>query len=339
MSTSHALIENLPKAELHVHIEGALEAEAKLRLATRNGIALEHQNAGAIRASYDFSDMHGFLRAYNEGLATFVEAVDFYEVTREYLDTARGQNVRYAEMHFDPQLHLARGVAFETMLEGMTRAIQEGEVAGIESALIMGVYRDVEGVSALDLVQQSEPYRGSIVALGLYPYDVVSKTDAAAFVEAAGAGRALGYRITAHCNVGQPDSTATIRDYLDTLDLDRIDHGVDILADSALIEAVIQRGICLTVCPIESLARPLRFVEELRQLIDAGLIITVNSDDPSYFLGRYLGDVLQVVHERAGITLDEVVALQRNAFQASWLGEDRKREYLAAIDAFVAAAG
>ena len=336
MSELEEFIRGIPKAELHVHVEGVIEAEAKLRLADRNGVTLAHDSADAIRASYDFTDMHGFLRAYNEGLATFVHAIDFYEVTREYLDRVREQNVRYAELHFDPQLHIERGVALETAIEGITQAMREGEDVDIESALIMGVYRDAGGVSALDLVRQSEPYRDTIVALGLYPYDVSSKTEAAEFVAAVEAGRKLGYRITAHCNVGQPDSVQTIWDYIETVNLDRIDHGADVLADPALVDEVIRRGLCLTVCPIEGVSRPLRFVEELPRLIDAGLMITVNSDDPAYFLGRYLGDMLQTVNQRIGIDRDDIIALQRNAFASSWLPAARKRDHLAALEAFVA---
>jgi adenosine deaminase len=329
------LIRELPKAELHVHIEGVIEPETKLQIAARNGIELAEKSADAIRETFGFTDLESFLAVFNGGVATLVEERDFYQVTREYLERVRKQNVLYAEMHFDPQLHVSRGVDFETFLRGMRRAQEEAErELGIASALIMAVYFEHEGLRAAEMLERSEPFREWIAAVGLYPFGEKEWTPPAAFTDVVRKARALDYRITAHCNNGRKESLETIRECVRALDVDRIDHGVHVLEDPALTAELGRRGICFTVCPTESLNRPgPRYAKELKTMLEQGLCVTANSDDPAYFLGRYLAEVLLALHAKVTLSAEEVIALERNAFASSFAAPKERGRYLAALEA------
>lgn len=337
MSAMRSFIDALPKAELHMHIEGAIQPETKLRLAGRNGIALAQQNADEIRASYDFTDLSGFLAAFNGGVATLIEELDFYEVTWEYLERCHSQNVLHAELHFDPQLHVSRGVKFDTFMRGIRRAqVAAEQEMGITSVLIMALYRELEGLTAQAMFEASHPFQDWITAVGFYPFSVDGWTPPEAFGGLAQSSRARGHKITVHCNNRQPQSLETIRQCVRVLRVDRLDHGVDVVEDDGLIEEIKAGGLCFTVCPTESLNRPgPRFAREFRIMMDRGLRVTANSDDPGYFLDRYLPEILEELQKKIDLKRADLVQLARNAFEASWLSEDRKRGHLAKLDAVI----
>ena len=320
-----------------MHLEGAIQPETKLRLAARNGISLTETSAQQIRASYDFNDLQGFLTSFNGGVETLVREEDFYEVTREYLQRCHRDNVLHAELHVDPQLHLGRGIDLSTFMDGIQRAREEvNHSMGISSALILALYWQLEGLSASEVFEASSSYQEDITAIGFYPFSVDGWTAPEKFLPLAKAARARGHRITAHCNNRQSQSLETIRQCVRVLDVDRVDHGVDVVDDPTMLEEIKTKGLCLTVCPTESLNRPgPRFADEFRTLLDAGLRVTANSDDPAYFLDRYLPEILQELQQKIDLSEAELVQLSRNAFESAWLDDERKQQHLTRLDTVI----
>jgi len=335
MDALHGFIERLPKCELHVHVEGTLEPEMKLALARRNGVALAHDDVEALRAAYDFHDLPSFLAIYYEGMGVLLKEPDFYDLTYAYLAKARSQNVRYAEMFFDPQAHTARGVGFDIVIRGIRRAQMDAEVRlGIRSQLIMCFLRDWSAEFAMATLLESLPYKEWIVGVGL---DSDEKNHPPRkFANVFQRAREEGYLLTMHCDVDQQDSVAHIRQCVDEIGVDRIDHGVNALEDAGLCAEIKRRGLAFTVCPVSN-----GFVtdgtksSEIKRMLDQGLRVTVNSDDPAYF-GGYMTENLLAVHREVGLSKGELVQLARNAFEASWLPRSRKDAYLSELDAFTA---
>ena len=335
MDALHGFIERLPKCELHVHVEGTLEPEMKLALARRNGVALSHDDVEAVRAAYDFHDLPSFLAIYYEGMGVLLKEPDFYDLTYAYLAKARSQNVRYAEMFFDPQAHTARGVGFDIVIRGIRRAQMDAEVRlGIRSQLIMCFLRDWSAEFAMATLLESLPYKEWIVGVGL---DSDEKNHPPRkFANVFQRAREEGYLLTMHCDVDQEDSVAHIRQCVDEIGVDRIDHGVNALEDAGLCAEIKRRGLAFTVCPVSN-----GFVtdgtksSEIKRMLDQGLRVTVNSDDPAYF-GGYMTENLLAVHREVGLSKAELVQLARNAFEASWLPRSRKDAYLSELDAFTA---
>ncbi len=333
-SALHKFIAELPKAELHVHLEGALQPETKLRLAKRNGIALEHSSADEIRASYDFTDLPSFLNSFNGGVSILRTEQDFYDLTFDYLSLVRSQNVLHAELHLDPQLHVSRGIGFDCFMPGVTRArVDAARDLGISSALILAMYWELGGIEASAVFAASRAYADDITAIAFYPFAETGWTAPSEFVALAEAARADGHKVTAHCNNRQPQSLETIRQCVEVLQVDRIDHGVDVVEDSKLLANIRERELCFTVCPAESLCWPgplpgPRFASEFRTMLDQGLRITANSDDPAFFLDRYMNEILIELQKKIGLTREEVVQLSRTAFEASWLDDETKVRHL-----------
>jgi len=335
MDALHGFIERLPKCELHVHVEGTLEPEMKLALARRNGVALAHDDVEALRAAYDFHDLPSFLAIYYEGMGVLLKEPDFYDLTYAYLAKARSQNVRYAEMFFDPQAHTARGVGFDIVIRGIRRAQMDAEVRlGIRSQLIMCFLRDWSAEFAMATLLESLPYKEWIVGVGL---DSDEKNHPPRkFANVFQRAREEGYLLTMHCDVDQQDSVAHIRQCVDEIGVDRIDHGVNALEDAGLCAEIKRRGLAFTVCPVSN-----GFVtdgtksSEIKRMLDQGLRVTVNSDDPAYF-GGYMTENLLAVQREVGLSKGELVQLARNAFEASWLPRSRKDAYLSELDAFTA---
>ena len=335
MDALHGFIERLPKCELHVHVEGTLEPEMKLALARRNGVALAHDDVEALRAAYDFHDLPSFLAIYYEGMGVLLKEPDFYDLTYAYLAKARSQNVRYAEMFFDPQAHTARGVGFDIVIRGIRRAQMDAEVRlGIRSQLIMCFLRDWSAEFAMATLLESLPYKEWIVGVGL---DSDEKNHPPRkFANVFQRAREEGYLLTMHCDVDQQDSVAHIRQCVDEIGVDRIDHGVNALEDAGLCAEIKRRELAFTVCPVSN-----GFVTdgtkspEIKRMLDQGLRVTVNSDDPAYF-GGYMTENLLAVHREVGLSKAELVQLARNAFEASWLPRSRKDAYLSELDAFTA---
>jgi adenine deaminase len=332
VSRLKSFIEAMPKCELHVHIEGTLEPEMKFGLARRNGIKLPYRSERALKAAYDFDDLPSFLAVYYEGMSVLLKEQDFYDVTYAYLAKARSQNVVHAEMFFDPQAHTARGVAFDTVIRGIRRAQMKAETAlGIRSQLILCFLRDWSAEFAMTTLLQSLPYKEWIVGVGL---DSDEKGNPPAkFAAVFRRAREEGYLLTMHCDVDQQDSVGHIWQTLNEIDVDRIDHGVNALEDEKLCAEIKRRGLALTVCPISN-----AYVSDgskagaIKAMLDRGMRVTVNSDDPAYFPG-YITENLLRAQKDAALSRAEILQLRRNAFEGSWLPRAVKERHLAALDA------
>ena len=251
MTEMKHFIEAMPKAELHVHVEGTLEPELKFELARRNGIDLPYQSVEEMRAAYDFDDLPSFLRVYYEGMSVLRTEQDFYDLTTAYLEKTHSQNVLYAEMFFDPQAHTTRGIAFETVIQGIRRAQEDAkERLGIRTQLIMCFLRDMCAESAMATLEESLPHKDWIVGVGLDSDE--RGNPPVKFKDVFAKAREKGCRLTMHCDVDQESSTRHIWQTLDDIGVDRIDHGVNSLEDDALCEEIVRRGLALTVCPISN---------------------------------------------------------------------------------------
>lgn len=330
----NSFIAALPKAELHVHLEGTLEPQLSFALARRNGVDLEYATAEALLAAYDFHDLPSFLAVYYKGMNVLQREQDFYELTWAYLLKAQQQNVLYAEMFFDPQAHTCRGVPFETLIRGIRRAQERAAVElDVHTQLIMCFLRDMTAESAQRTLDDSLPFKDWIVGVGL---DSDEKGNppvkfAAVFRRA----RELGYRLTMHCDVNQDNTLEHIGQCLHVIGVDRIDHGVNSLDDPALCATIRDRGLGLTVCPISN-----RFVVqnltalEIRRMLELGMRATINSDDPAYFRA-YLNENLAALHEEGGLSRAEIVQLVRNSFIVAWLDETQRSRYLDRLEHYI----
>ena len=329
------LIRSIPKAELHLHIEGTLEPELKFELAGRNGLELPYADVRQMRAAYDFDDLPSFLAQYYEGMSVLLVEEDFYDLAMAYFERVAGQGVVYVELFFDPQAHTTRGIAFEAVMSGLQRAQQEADARlGIRSQLIMCFLRDMSAKSAAETLKSAEPYRDAIVGVGL---DSDEKGNPpVTFREVFASARAQGYRLTMHCDVDQVDSIEHIRQCLHEIGVERIDHGSNIIGSDELTDEIVRRGLGLTNCPISnSYVSDGTKAHEIRALLERGVLVTVNSDDPAYVPG-YVADNLEVLQCEAQLTLEQVVRLVRNAFTISWLPDAERAAYLDRLDAWVA---
>jgi adenosine deaminase len=337
MTALSEFIPLMPKAELHLHLEGTLEPELKFELAARNGVVLPYGSAAEMRAAYKFDDLASFLAVYYEGMSVLLLEQDFYDLATAYFRKAASEGVVYAEVFFDPQAHTSRGVPFQAVIEGFRRAQVDAEAGlGLRSRLIMCFLRDLTADSALATLEESLPYRDWILGVGLDSDE--HGNPPVKFRDVFERARAEGFRLTMHCDVDQQDSVAHIWQCLDEIGVDRIDHGVNSLEDPVLVREIQARGLGLTVCPISNsyVADGLK-ARELKTMLDHGMRATVNSDDPAYFPG-YVGENLAAAQDAVGLTLEEVVQLERNAFTVAWLSDDEKAPYLAALDAYAASA-
>ncbi len=320
----------LPKAELHLHIEGTLEPELMFELARRNGVRLPYPDAEAVRRAYEFTNLQSFLDVYYRACSVLIHEQDFYELTAAYLARAHAQGVRHAEIFFDPQTHTARGVAFGTVVRGIDRARAEARALGITSHLIMCFLRDLSADDAMATLEQALAHRDAIFGVGLdsAELDHPPSKFQAVFERATDAG----FRAVAHAGEeGPPDY---IWQALDLLGAERIDHGVRCLEDRALVRRLETDRIPLTVCPFSNVK--LRVVDTLEQhplatMLDQGLRATVNSDDPAYF-GGYVGDNLAGVARALALDDEVVVQLARNSFEASFLDDAERARLLAELD-------
>ena len=328
-------IRGMPKAELHVHIEGTLEPELRFTLAERNGISLPVASAAEMRAAQVYDDLTSFLAAYYEGVDVLRTAADFYDLAWAYLQRADGDGVRYAEIFFDPQAHTSRGVAFDTVIGGLRRAVLAARrELGLRAQLIMCVLRDQPAEYAMATLLQSLPYREWIVGVGLDSDE--RGHPPVKFAEVFNRARAEGYQVTMHCDVDQENSVEHIRQCLFDIGVDRIDHGVNILESGELTAELKRRGIGLTVCPISNrwVAGDLK-ASQIKRMLELGLRVTVNSDDPAYF-GGYVTDNLIAVQQAVGLTEAELLRLQRNAVEIAWLPATVSDQLLAGLDRYAA---
>lgn len=327
-------ISGLPKAELHLHIEGTLEPELMFRLARKNGVELPYDSVATLRAAYDFPDLQGFLDLYYGGMAVLNEARDFYDLTRAYLQRARAENIRHAEIFFDPQGHTRRDVLFESVMEGITGALADGaRDLGVTSRLIMCFLRDLSAEDAMATLETALPYRDDIIAVGLDSAEAGNPP--AKFRDVFARARSEGFLTVAHA--GEEGPAAYVRETLDELGVSRIDHGVRSMEDPTVVDRLGKEGMPLTVCPLSNLR--LKVFESMaahsfKAMHDAGLLVTVNSDDPAYF-GSYLNDNYRALRDAFGFTDSELADLARNSFKASFLDDEQKQTYLREVDTYV----
>jgi adenosine deaminase len=330
-------IKAMPKAELHVHLEGTLEPELSFELARRNAIDLPYQTREDLLAAYDFHDLPSFLAIYYRAMNVLQHEQDFFALTWEYLLKAQSQHIVYAELFFDPQAHTSRGVAFDTVIRGIHRAqVQAAAQLGVQSQLILCFLRDLSAESAMQTLQQALPYRDWLVGVGL---DSDEKNNPPSkFAAVFAAARAQGLRLTMHCDVNQQDTLKHIGQVLHDIRVDRIDHGVNSLEDPALCAEIRDRRLGLTVCPISN-----QFVvqsltaQEIRRMLQLQMLATVNSDDPAYFRA-YMNENLEALHAQGGLTRAEIVQLVRNAFEVSWIDAGQRAGYVAKLEAYLAQA-
>src|SRR4029453_423543 len=295
-----SFIEGMPKAELHLHLEGTLEPELKFELAARNGLDLSHSSIEEMRAASDFDDLPSFLDVYYEGMSVLLTEHDFYDLAMAYYQKAHSQNVVYAEVFFDPQAHTSRGIPLETVIGGFRRAQQDAESSlGLRTQLIMCFLRDMTADSASETLEQSLPYRDWIIGVGL---DSDEKGNPPIkFKEVFEQARSHGFHLTMHCDVDQENSVEHIWQCLNDIGVERIDHGVNSLEDDGLVKEIIARGLGLTVCPISnSYVTDGLKAREFKTMLDLGMRATINSDDPAYFPG-YMNENLTAVQEAVGL--------------------------------------
>ncbi|MBY0241940.1 MAG: adenosine deaminase [Burkholderiaceae bacterium] len=326
------VVQAMPKAELHIHIEGSLEPELIFALAERNGVQLTYPSVEALRQAYAFTDLQSFLDIYYAGASVLLQEQDFYDMTAAYLNKAAADNVRHTEIFFDPQTHTARGVPMATVINGIYQACQDSPVS---ATLILCFLRHLSEEDALQTLEQALPFRDKIIGVGLDSSEVGHPPEKFARVFAR--CRELGLHIVAHA--GEEGPPAYIQSALDVLHVERIDHGVRILEDAALTERVAREGIALTVCPLSN--TKLRVFDQMHdhnlvQLLDAGLVATVNSDDPAYF-GGYMNDNFLAVFEALPLGLSHAQRLARNSFVAAFLPPAQKQAFLDEVDAYFAA--
>lgn len=318
-----SFIAGLPKVELHLHIEGSLEPELAFELAKRNGIQLPYDTVESLRAAYDFSNLQSFLDIYYQGAGVLQTEQDFYDLTWAYLMRCRQDKVMHTEIFFDPQTHLARGIRFETVIKGIHSALIEGrKTLGISSCLIMCFLRHLSEESAFATLEESLPFKEWIDGVGLDSSEVGNPPEkfARVFEEA----RKIGFRAVAHA--GEEGPASYIWDALDILKVERIDHGVRCVDDPLLVARLVAERVPLTVCPLSNLK--LRVFDSMSDhnildLLDRGVCVTVNSDDPAYF-GGYMTENYQALADSLMASKEQLRRLALNSVEASWLPEKDK---------------
>ena len=326
------LLRAMPKAELHIHIEGSLEPELIFALAERNKITLPYSSVEQLRQAYAFTNLQSFLDIYYAGASVLITSQDFYDMAYAYFVKAATDNVVHAELFFDPQTHTARGVSIDVVINGLHRACVDAQSRlGISASLIMCFLRHLSEKDAFETLEQALPHRDKFIGIGLDSGEVGNPPENFARVFAR--CRELGFHLVAHA--GEEGPPAYVWTALDVLKVERIDHGVQSSKDAALMHRLATDRIALTVCPLSNLKLcvfPDLASHNLKQLLDAGLAATVNSDDPAYF-GGYINDNFTQTFAATGLQAQHAYTLARNSFEASFLDASAKRRYLDKLDA------
>jgi len=325
------LIGKLPKCELHIHIEGSLEPELMFALARRNNIRLPYESVEALRQAYQFGDLQDFLNVYYQGMSVLITEQDFYDLAFAYLERAHADNVRHVEMFFDPQGHTSRGVAFATVVEGLSRAIADArQKLGIEASLIMCFLRHLDEADAERTLDVALAFKDRIVGVGLDSSE--RGNPPSKFRHVFGRARDAGFFLCAHA--GEEGPASYVWEALDVLGVARVDHGNHSLDDEVLVGRLAREQVPLTVCPLSNLR--LKVVPDLahhplRRMMDKGLMVTVNSDDPAYF-GGYVNQNYVAVGNALALGHAEIAAIVRNGFNASLMPAPAKAAALAEVD-------
>ncbi|MBK9447964.1 MAG: adenosine deaminase [Bacteroidetes bacterium] len=331
--TLNSFIQGIPKAELHVHIEGTFEPELMFAIAQRNQVPIRFASVEEVKQAYNFSNLQDFLDIYYEGAKVLLHEQDFYDLTFTYLEKLHAQNVVHAEIFFDPQTHTDRGVSFGTVIDGIWRACRDAESKwGLSTSLIMCFLRHLDEASAFQTLEQALPYRDRIIGVGLdsselgHPPSKFQRVFARAAEE--------GLLLVAHA--GEEGPAAYIWEALNLLNISRLDHGNRCLDDEKLVDELVRRQMALTVCPLSNLK--LCVVKDLKDhslktMLDRGLLVTVNSDDPAYF-GGGVNDNYAHTAAAIGLSKQDIYELARNSFIGSFLPEDQKQQHLINIDTY-----
>ena len=328
------LIQGIPKAELHIHLEGSLEPELMFDIAKKNGLSLPFQSVDDIRRAYEFTDLQSFLDIYYQGTQVLLDEDDFYQMTWAYLQKAAAQNVRHAEIFFDPQAHTARGIKFETVIHGIHRALMDArQHLNLSSKLIMSFLRHLSVAEAMKTLEKALPFKDWIPAVGLDSSELGFPPEK--FTPVFDLARQNGFKAVAHAGEeGPPDY---IWQALKFLKVDRIDHGVRCVEDTDLVEYLVKYQVPLTVCPLSNTKLGVfdnMNQHNLKQMLNLGLFVTVNSDDPAYF-GGYIEENLIALTEALGLDSQDIYKLSRNAFQASFLNPIEKKKLLGDLDDYM----
>jgi adenosine deaminase len=338
MQDTDSLIKRLPKCELHIHIEGSLEPEMVFALARRNGIRLPYPSVEALRQAYRFSDLQDFLNIYYQSMSVLVTEQDFYDLAWAYLERAHADNVRHVEMFFDPQGHTSRGIAFATVIEGLHRAIVDaGEKLGVQASMIMCFLRHLDETDAQRTLDQALAFKDRIAGVGL---DSSEKGNPPSkFKHVFARARDAGFFLTAHA--GEEGPAGYVWEALDVLGCTRIDHGNHSIDDASLVGRLAREQVPLTMCPLSNLR--LRVVDDLahhplRRLMDKGVLVTVNSDDPAYF-GGYVNQNYVAISAALGLGRADIATIVRNGIKASLLTAAEKDKALADVERVLAEGG
>jgi len=323
-------IKGIPKAELHLHIEGTFEPELMFKIAMRNNVRIRYRSVEEIREAYRFNNLQDFLDIYYEGAGILTKEEDFYDLTMAYLEKAASQNVLHTEIFFDPQTHTGRGIKFSTVINGIHKALKDAEDKfGISTGLIMCFLRDLDECAAMKTLEEALPYRDRIIAVGLDSAETGNPPSK--FQDVFTRAREAGFFTVAH---GGEEGPATyVREALELLKVSRIDHGNHCLDDDKLTEELIRRRIPLTVCPLSNLRLKVTGRLEdhpLRIMMERGLLVTVNSDDPAYF-GGYINENYLAITKALNLTVNDIYTLAMNSFEASFLEEGIKDKMLARV--------
>lgn len=335
MTELDSLIAALPKAELHLHLEGSLEPEQLMAFAERNKVDLPFKTLEEVKAAYNFSNLQDFLDIYYQGMSVLQTEQDFHDLTDAYLQRCAADNVRHVEVFFDPQGHTERGLAFATPINGILQALDAAkDKYGISYRLIMCFLRHLSEEDAFETLAQAEPFLHRIHGVGLDSSEVGHPPSK--FEQVFAAARGKGLKLVAHA--GEEGPPEYVYEALDLLKIDRIDHGNRLLEDDKLIERVKAEGLTLTVCPLSNLS--LCVVDDLKdhpmkRMLDLGLKATINSDDPAYF-GGYVNQNYRETAAAVGLTRDDIITLARNSFTGSFLSQEEQAPHLAEIDRIIA---
>lgn len=324
-------VKGIPKAELHLHIEGTLEPELMLEIAKRNGVKTKFRTVEEARAAYKFKNLEDFLNVYYEGTKVLLHEQDFYDLTYAYLQRAYSQRVLHAEIFFDPQAHTTRGVSFESVINGIHNALKDAEQRlGMSTRLIMCFMRDLDVASAFETLDEALPYKDWIVGVGLNSAEIGNPPSK--FQKLFEKAIDEGFLTVAHA--GEEGPAEYVWEAINLLKVSRIDHGNRSLEDKNLVKELVRRKIPLTLCPLSNLK--LGVIKNMREhplkrMMDKGLLVTVNSDDPAYF-GGYLNENYLAVQKALQLEKQDICTLAKNSFEASFLDTQKKKEMLTKID-------
>lgn len=324
--------QGLPKAELHLHIEGTLEPELKLKLAKRNGIDIGQETIEEVKETYNYNDLASFLAVYYPAMNVLQKEEDFYDLAMDYLRRAAKNNVRHVEIFFDPQAHTSRGIAFETVINGLYRATVDARALNVDARLIMCFLRDLSRESARKTLEEALQYKDKFIGVGL-DSDEHNNPPMKFFNQFTEATK-HGLHVTAHADIDQKNSIEHIRELLEVIGVERVDHGTNIVEDPDLVEFAAKKEIGFTSCPLSnSFVTPFMKGKEVLELLSKGVKISIHSDDPAYF-GGYVSDNYYAIADKYNLTKDQVVKLARNSFETSWISAEQKAIYIEELEKY-----